>query len=220
MASNGKPQFLRNVFSLQSNVAAGEAVDASVGQDKTALPRGHAATPQPEPHANTARSQPLDTKTTRTKKHGSSKRRTVHLVLWVNPIVKAELQRIADREGLSMSKAGGALLSRALQQNIDMRYNAFLTPIIETVIKKEIRSFSNRIAMLLARTLFASEQTRSLTTNILGRQPGITEDLLKHILAMSQKAAKGNLSRKTSPELVVAIEQWLLFLDEEEKPNN
>ena len=103
---------------------------------------------------------------------------------------------------------------------MDRHYNALLTPVIEAAIKKEIRAFSNRIAMLLARTLFASEQTRSLTTNILGRQPGITEDLLKHILAMSHKAAKGNLSRKTPPELIDAIEQWLLFPDEEEKPNN
>ena len=74
--------------------------------------------------------------------------------------------------------------------------------------------------MLLARTLFASEQTRSITTNILGRMPDITPDQLKHILTMSQQAAKGNLSRKTPPELVTAIEQWLLFPDEEEKPNN
>jgi hypothetical protein len=220
MASNGKPQFIRNVFSLQSNGAAAGAVNASVVQDKTALTRGHAATPQPEPHSSAARSHPLNTKTTRSKKHGSSKRKTVHLALWVNPIVKAELQRIAAQEGLSMSRAGGALLTRALQHNIDMQYHAFLTPVIQTAIKKEIRSFSNRIAMLLARTLFASEQTRSLTTNILGRQPGITEALLKHILAMSQKAAKGNLARKTPPELVAAIEQWLLFSDEEEKPNN
>jgi hypothetical protein len=220
MASNGKPQLVRHVFSLQSNDAAGEAGRRFGGQDKTALTRGTPNVVQPEPHSTPARSQPMHTKTTRTKKHGSTKRKTVHLVLWVNPIVKAELQRIAEREGLSMSRAGGALLGRALQQNIDIRYGAMLTPVIETAIKKEIRSFSNRIAMLLARTLFASEQTRSITTNILGRQPGVNEDLLKHILAMSQKAAKSNLSRKTSPELVTAIEQWLLYPDEEEQPHN
>jgi hypothetical protein len=74
--------------------------------------------------------------TERSKKHGSTKRKTTHLVLWVNPIVKAELQRIAEQEGLSMSRAGGALLERALQQNIDMHYNALLIPVIETTIKK------------------------------------------------------------------------------------
>jgi hypothetical protein len=210
MASNGKPQLTTQVFSLRSNVAATEALDASVRQDKTALTRGHAATPQPQPLRKAAQSREVINKPERTKKHGSKNRKTVHLVLWVNPIVKTALQRIADREGLSMSKAGSALLSRALQQNLDMQYHTLLTPVIESAIRKEIHSFSNRIAMLLARTLFASEQTRSLATNILGRQPGVNEDLLKHILAESQKAARGNLSRKTSPELVAAIEQWLL----------
>ena len=46
-----------------------------------------------------------------------------------------------------MSRAGGALLSRALQQRIDMQYNALLTPVIETAIRKELRGFSNRIAV-------------------------------------------------------------------------
>jgi hypothetical protein len=220
MASNGKPQFLKNIFQNQSKVVVADAVDASVRQDKTALTRGRAASLQPEPLLKPAQSHALNNKTPRSKKHGSTKRKTVHLVLWVKPIVKAELQRIAEQEGLSLSKTAGTLLARALQQNIDMQYNALLTPVIETAIKKEIRSFSNCIAMLLARTLFASEQTRSLTTNILGRQPGVNEDLLKHILTMSQKTAKGNLSRKTPPELIHAIEQWLLSKDEEKDKAN
>jgi len=96
MASNKNPQFERFVFPLQSNGAAGEAGKRFGGQDKTALTRGTPAVVQPEPHPTPARSQPLNSKTTRTKKHGSTKRKTVHLVLWVNPIVKAELQRIAQ----------------------------------------------------------------------------------------------------------------------------
>jgi hypothetical protein len=220
MASNGKPQFLKQVFSQQSNGAAGEAVDAAVRQDKTALTRGSPASVQPEPLPKPAQSQPLNNKTDRSKKHGSTKRKTVHLVLWVKPIVKAELKRIAEQEGLSLSKTAGTLLTRALDGHMDRHYYALLTPIIESAINKEIRSYSNHIATLIARTLFASEQTRSLTTNILGRQPGVNEDLLKHILAMSQKAAKGNLTRKTPPELIDAIEQWLLAKDEEKDKAN
>ena len=62
----------------------------------------------------------MNTKPQRSQKRSSTKRKTIHLVLWVNPIVKAHLQRVAAQEGLSMSKAGGVLLSRALQQNIDV----------------------------------------------------------------------------------------------------
>jgi hypothetical protein len=41
-----------------------------------------------------------------------------------------------------MSKAGGVLLARALQHNIDMQYNAFLTPVIETAIRCRCSPFA------------------------------------------------------------------------------
>jgi len=220
MASNGKPQLAKNIFQQQPKAVINHQPHGGVGQDKTALTRGSPASPQPEPLQKPAQSQPLNNKTDRAKKHGSSKRKTVHLVLWVKPIVKAELQRIAQQEGLSLSKTAGTMLARALDGHMDRHYHALLAPVIESAINERNPLLSNRIATLVARTLFASEQTRSLTTNILGRQPGITEDLLKHILAMSQKAAKGNLTRKTPPELIDAIEQWLLSKDEEKDTAN
>src|SRR5687768_5980090 len=115
MASNGKPRLITHVFSLQSNGAAGEAGRRFGEQDKTALRAVRGASPQPEPLRSSTRSQGVNTKPKRSQKHHSTKRKTIHLVLWVNPIVKAHLQRLAAQEGLSMSKAGGALLSRALQ---------------------------------------------------------------------------------------------------------
>jgi hypothetical protein len=93
MASNGNPQFLKQIFSQQSNGAVIERLQRFGGQDKTALTRGRAASRQPEPVHKAAQSRGVNTKAQRTKKHGSNKRKTVHLVLWVNPIVKAELQQ-------------------------------------------------------------------------------------------------------------------------------
>jgi hypothetical protein len=49
----------------------------------------------------------------------------------------------------------------------------------------------------------------------------MTEDMLKNILAMSQRTAKGNITRKTPQltELMDAVEKWLAA-DEEKNPNN
>jgi hypothetical protein len=80
-----------NIFSLQANGAAGDAGRRFGGQDKTALTRGRAPSRQPEPLHKAAQSRGLSNKPKRTKKHGSRRRKTVHLVLWVNPIVKGEL---------------------------------------------------------------------------------------------------------------------------------
>jgi len=138
------------------------------------------------------RAHGLNTTTARSKKKPDPKRKTVQLNLWVDPIVKRELQRIAEQEGLTVSKTGAALLKQALQNNVNMRYSELLTPIIETAIDKHMRSRDTRLAWLLVRVAYTG-QTRSLVANILGRQQGMTEDILKNILAMSQRTAKGVL---------------------------
>ena len=82
---------------------------------------------------------------------------------------------------------------------------------IEQAIAKQMRAYSSRIAMLLVRSMFASEQTRALTTNILGRQSGVTQPVLDHILDGTSATAKRNITRVTPQlaSLLTEIEQWL-----------
>jgi hypothetical protein len=222
MASNGKPQSERNVFSLQSNGAVGEAVDASVRQDKGRISSARTGTPQPAPHDKVIRPHALNRNTPRSKNKPKPKRQTVHLTIWVDPIVKGELQRIAKAEGLTVSKTGSAFLEQALQNNVDMQYNALIEPIIKVAIRKHIIGGFNRLAWLLVRIAFDAEQTRAIVTNILGRQAGMTEETLKTILAMSQRTAKGNITRRTPQltELMEAVEKWLNSEDEKKEPSN
>src|SRR3712207_7174377 len=100
-----------------------------------------------------------------------------------------------------------------------MQYSALLQPVIEQSIRKEMRGMSTRLAWLLVRVAFDAGQTRSLVTNILGRQPGMTPDMLKTILEQSGKFAKGNITRKTPQltELIEAVEQWILAEGEGQK---
>jgi hypothetical protein len=211
MASNRKPQSVNNIFPLQSNGAAGDAVDASVVQDKARISSAQRGTRQPAPLTKYTREQPLNSKLPRSYNRPTPNKRTKKLTLWVEPIVKEELERIAKGEGLSLSKSGAAFLKRSLQQNIDLEYSALLTPIIETAIDKRMRSRDSRLAWLLVRVAFDTGQTRSLVANILGRQQGMNTDELKHILAMSQRTAKGNITRRTPQiaELMEAVEKWL-----------
>jgi hypothetical protein len=222
MASNRRPQSVKQIFSQQSNGAVVEAFNASVRQDKGRISSAHIGTPQPAPHQKPLRPHSLNTATARSKNKPKPKRKTVHLTIWIDPIVKRELQRLAEQEGLTVSKTGSAFLEQALQNNIDMHYSALLEPIIRHEIHKQMQGISNRLAWLLVRIAFDAEQTRAIVTNILGRQQGITEETLKNILAMSQRTAKGNITR-TSPELrelINAVENWLLSKDEEQEPSN
>ena len=141
----------------------------------------------------------------------TAKRQTVKLTFWVKPSVKAELQRIAQAEGLTVSRTGAAALEEWLARRSHIQHRRIFQPMIERAIAKEMRAYSSRLALLLVRSMFASEQTRALTTNILGRQPGVTQPVLDHILDGTSATAKRNITRVTPQlaTLITEIEQWL-----------
>ncbi len=147
----------------------------------------------------------------------NTKKRKVLLGIWVEPEVKDEIQRIAQKEGLgkgnnlSLSSVGAALLKKQLQQHIDMGYGALLEPIIEQTITKQIQGMSTRLAWLLIRIAFDVGQIRGISTNILGRQQGMNQDILTTILKESSKQAKMNITRRTPQltELMEVLNKWL-----------
>ena len=140
-----------------------------------------------------------------------AKRQTVKLTTWIKPGVKTELQRIASAEGLSLSRTGAAALEEWLAGRLQVQYAGILQPIIEQAIAKQMRAYSSRIAMLLVRSMFTSEQTRALVTNILTRQQGINQSVLEDILNGTSNTAKRNIKQITPQlaTLVAEVEQWL-----------
>lgn len=156
----------------------------------------------------------MNRNSTRSQNRPVPKRKTVHLTLWVKPVVKAELMRVAETEGLSISSTGGAFLEEAIRQKLHVQHAVLLQPIIEQAIRKQMRTISTRLAWLLVRVAFDSGQTRQLVTNILRRQPGVTPEVLNQILDSSQNAAKRNVLRRT-PQIATLIAEVEKWLDEE-----
>jgi hypothetical protein len=217
MANTVQPHFNQNVFLGQSHSVIKQQQNLGVGQDKGAVKRARMATAQPAPRGRVTRSQDLNNDTPRSQNKPTPKRKTIHLTLWVKPIVKTELKRLAEQEGLSVSSVGAAFLQKAMQTSLDIQYGPLLQPIIREAITKQMRSMSTRLAFLLVRVAFASEQTRSLATNILGRQQGVTPTVLNDILDGSSKAAKGRITHRTPQleELIAEVERW--FQEEDSK---
>ncbi len=211
MTDNENTQFSQDVYPTPTKSRNVQQPRSGVGQDKGAHSRARIASTQPAPPEKVMRPRQMETDTPRSQKKSTTRRKTVHLTLWVKPVVKTELQRIAERDGLSVSATGGAFLERAMQTNIDMQYGALFQPIMEQAIRKHMRSYSSRIAVLLVRSLFASEQTRSLATNMLGRHPGVTQPILEEILNGSSQAAKRNITRITPQlaDLLKEVERWM-----------
>jgi hypothetical protein len=82
----------------------------------------------------------------------------------------------------------------------------------------------NRLASLLVRACIAIEQTRSISVNVLGRQPAksanvLSPDVLNDILDRSLDDAKKKITNR-SPELKALIKElnsYLLDQEREEK---
>ena len=191
--------------------ASAEQLLRSVRQDNPAPLTASPATPQPASLPTHHRAPPVNRKIVRSQNRPIHRNSTVKITSWVKPVIQQEIERLAKAEGLSVSALSASLLEKALQQNLYLRYAALIDPIIDKAIRKHMRSYSNRIAVLLVRSLFASEQTRSIVTNILNHQPGVTQDVLTSILNASSRAAKRNITHVTPQlkELMTAVEAWI-----------
>jgi hypothetical protein len=136
----------------------------------------------------------------------------VPLTLWVEPIVKAEVHRRAAENGVYPSEAGAVLLKKGIQVDLDMAYGALLTPVFENVLKRYMTARDNRLASLLVRACIAIEQTRSVSVNVLGRQPKITPGVLNEILDRSLEDAKKKITNRSPElkELIKELNSWIV----------
>ena len=139
-------------------------------------------------------------------------RQTVHFTTHIKPSAKVALQRIAQAEGLPTSRVGAVAIEEWLARRSHIQHRGIFQPMIERAIAKEMRAYSSRIAILLVRSMFESGQTRTIVANILGKQQGVTQETLDHILDYSRDVAKRNITRVTPQleSLITEVEQWLL----------
>ncbi|SRR6266487_1884857 len=201
------------VFSLpgKSSTSLGTPRDTRVGQDKSAPLRDRAASLQPAADKKPARSHGMSTSPPRSQKR-SRKRQTVPITLWIAPKERAELERLAAQEGLSLSLTARTLLQEALRQKLHIQHAVLLEQIIRESIRKEMQGLSTRLALLLVRVAFNTGQTRHLVTNILGRQPPrLTEKELNNILDTSAKAANKDILRRSASlaPIIAKVERLL-----------
>src|SRR2546429_6702325 len=103
MVNTAHTQSLHNVFERQVHTTAGQQPRRGVWQDNPTPRAARTASPQPAPRKKAMRPQQMNSNLSRAQNRPTTKRKTVHLTLWVKPVVKAELERIAESEGLSVS---------------------------------------------------------------------------------------------------------------------
>ncbi len=102
-----------------------------------------------------------------------------------------------------------------LRQKLHIQQAATLETVLETIINQIIGKRDARLAHLLVRNAFASEQTRNLVANVLSRLPGVTPAMLEQILDRSAQTAKSKITQ-SSPQLEDILTELEAMLDEKE----
>jgi hypothetical protein len=218
MPNNLHSQSHQNIFINQQKATKNKDAHGDVRQDKRAKTSARTASPQPARSNIPMRADALTTNSPRSQNPLIATGPKVPLTLWVDPIVKADVLRRATESGgkLSPSEAGAALLKKGMQADLDIQYGALLTPAFENILKRYMVARDNRLALLLVHACIAIEQTRSLTVNVLGRQPKISPDVLNDILDQSLTDAKKKMTNR-SPELKELIKELNSWLVDQEK---
>ena len=218
LMNKNKLQTKTNIYSQQQKTIKNKPSLQNVRQDKR---RFSSAAPEPvQPAAGTKITRgayPHKATMVCSQNESVQQSRTAKTTLWLEPIVRAALEKEARAEGITVSAAGNASIKRDLQRNADLRYNFLLEPIIKNNIDRNMRQISRRLSWLLVRVAFDAGQTRGIVTNILGTQLGAKQELLQTILAESAKAAKSNITRRTPQmtELMDTLEKWLMGEEEQ-----
>ena len=150
-----------------------------------------------------------------TRSHSRS-RKTVQVSAWVKPAVKAELQRIASQDRLSLSQTCATLLEEAIRQKLHIQHAVLLQPIIEQAIRKQQAVLATKLTWLLVRIAYDAGQTRTLAANILDKLPGVNQADLAKILDGSSTVAKRNIIKRT-PQITTLIEEVEKWMQEDEK---
>jgi hypothetical protein len=209
------PQFSHNGLRSPSDDTISELSRSDVWQDKRAKLPARKGIKQPaRTHTPSARGK-VNNPLARTQNHLSATAPLVQLQLWVKPIVKAEVQRVAEINGISPSAQGADLLEEILRQKLHIQQAATLETALEKILNRIIGKRDARLAHLLVRIAFATEQGRILDTNILSRMPGVTTTIRDKILDRSANAAKSKI-KQSSPQLEDIMKELEEMLSQKE----
>jgi hypothetical protein len=100
------------------------------------------------------------------RKH-STKRATVQLSGWGSPELKAELERIAASEGITLSQTIVAACEAVVRAKHERRRDVLEKPILEAFFDRKMNQVVNRLAEFLGRSVYEIGQLRWLYVNTL-----------------------------------------------------
>jgi len=221
MTFNKNPQIQTEIYQYQEKTRKTQRALGDVRQDNGGFDRRGFTLRQPAAVVTPSAAEGGSAKTARIQNLIDHKMRKEKFTVWLDPIDIDKIRRKARKAEASLSSIGREALKKGLKEEVDLDYSISLKPLIEATIDRRMIARDNRMASLLVRACIAIEQTRSISVNVLGRQPArtpnpIKPDVLNDILDHSMDDAKKKITNR-SPELKELIKELNSWIVDQEK---
>jgi hypothetical protein len=203
-AIHNSPNIPPNGVKRRNSTANGETPVRGVRQDKPLQDPAPRSLPTASPSQKMTRGGLNGHKnqsfTKRSQNHAIMRPKE-KLYIWVEPQEKAQLERIAESKGLSVSQTGRAIIVDGIRQELRIEREVLAVPILEAYFDKKMNVVINRISEFLARCVYEGGQVRWLFVNTLYREvlnsdKKLTKEEFYKLLDTSQK------------ETIKSVKQW------------
>jgi hypothetical protein len=181
-------------------------------QDKASLSGGSAASSQPAPVTEVARSGPSDTGGDRSQNDRPANERKEHSSIWLKPGVKFAMQQLATGTGVSFSEACDKGLEVYARAKIRDQEESLFEPRMQAMMRREIRASDKRHLYFEMCNAIAAEQTRVYTADLYKRvllKEGVPLKQIHKKLDEAYNMARDNILRKAkTPQLKNLFDAW------------
>lgn len=191
-----------------SSGSVGRAPSAVV-QDKPSLTGGLKASAQPGAVAN-GQSPVLCSNCQRSHLRAIPPVKLVHTTAWLDPRVRAELQREATARGLSLSEMVAIACRDWVCYEIHRQQTTLFEEKQRRIVREEIASLRDSLVHFEMKNARASEQTLILTIDLLKRQlkrEGIPPEELYKLVDEADSMADTNILNR-SPKFTDMLAAW------------
>jgi hypothetical protein len=174
LLSKQSPSKHQNIFQNQTKQTKNFVAHRGVWLDKKGGPSDRTASIEPASDLESSDRTGPGTKKPRSRSESDRPRPKVPFTLHVDPILKADVKRLAtlntSNTSDSASAEGAALLEDKVAEKLHKQQAATLDRTIERGIAKSYRSFASRMAFLLIWIIYDVGNIKALASNTLSMQ--------------------------------------------------
>jgi hypothetical protein len=181
-----------------------------VVQEKGLLTQALKTSLRPGSVANGQRPQAMGSNGVRSQSRAPERVKLVHSTFWIDPRVRAEMERQAKEEGISFSEVGAKACAAWVRYSIQQQQDELFEPRLRHMMREEIQALGERLVFFEMRNAFASEHTRIITADLYKRhlqKEGVTKEKFYELMDASDAMATKNITQR-SPKFKGLLVQW------------